>query len=206
MNRLIFTVLGVGLIAAQSAFGQSSILALQARAKDVTIPIYVPHETQPVLALQIGNVFTEYERKGFFRIGALPKLVCDHVRLDLRQPKLAGIALKQAARELNPGPNHTLIEWRAFSLACSNEVTPRLRATRVCMTSMNNWELQGDVRAHVGTNIVKLNRAVLHVCDGGRVAVIGKTASSDVEIILFDPGNSEKHDTRPMLHKLKESR
>jgi hypothetical protein len=86
-------------------------------AGKLEIPLYGPQDHTPYAVLRTGRVRTEYERRGLFRIGVLPRVIVEGGTLELRDGDRAAAALvrlgKSVPRELAaPIP----IEVRRFAV------------------------------------------------------------------------------------------
>ena len=54
-----------------SVNSQMAFMSGYTSAKRVIIPVFLDQEPKAVAVVRIGRLFTDYERKGFFRIGLL---------------------------------------------------------------------------------------------------------------------------------------
>jgi hypothetical protein len=153
--------------------------------RGVTVPIFVSGETQAVATLRMKKVFKDYERKGFFRIGALPLLAGEDVRVEILKP--AGAAgLFSQSQEWVRSRNHSVpIEWRRMILTVPGEPRPRLEAGRVRLRSAGCWELLEGVTLRHENGETKLRQASLRLTPDGIGVVEIPTSASRFRVFDF---------------------
>lgn len=117
-------------------------------ARDVAYPVYL--ERQIAALVRVDRVFTDYETKGFFRIGVLPILVLDGVTIELRHPIAPGCRFS-ALDEAFGSRIRKRFELRRVKII-DNTSLNRLEAGRVCVTVAGRWELLDGVTFISGTN------------------------------------------------------
>ena len=139
---------------------------LRSQMSDVELPLYVGADTQPAGIVRVDRVFTDYERHGFFRIGALPVLVLDGVTVELTCLDQARAALTQTQGWLgannpeNPGTNGGVeassqpkagrtsrrLDCRNLTIVIPGSVTNVVRAGRAKIAADGQLELTENVR------------------------------------------------------------
>jgi hypothetical protein len=161
----------------------------------VTYPFYAPGGSEPAVLVQIDRVHKDYQRRGFFRIGALPMLAAEAVTVRIAQPEHALTALGKLDARLRQTGQVKAVEWRAVSFIFGSEFTPRLHAGRMRLSRGATWELLDGVRVNSSTNEVRFSRAVLHVA-GERAGQITAETGEEPPPIHFSflprPNNSPR--------------
>lgn len=95
---------------------------------EVTLCEYSPGNTSPIVEVHAANLFADYERWGFFRIGALPIMVADHVQVEIRSARYLGNALADLKRWDPTAAVSGHFELRNLEITLRGEKEPRLRA------------------------------------------------------------------------------
>ena len=112
----------------------------------------------------MDKVYTEYEKRGFFHIGALPVAVLEGVTYEVKDAEKAAKNLARLPSWLG-GDAGKHVELRGVKLVASP--THRLEGGRLLFLDNNRWELAGGVRLISGTNEFRAASATLR---GGRGA------------------------------------
>jgi len=110
---------------------QSSIGAVQlvgTIASDVTISDYIKKDLSPVTQVHAARIFTEYERRGFFRIGLLPVPVVENVSIIIRSADCLTNNMFEARFWNRPGMGVRRLKFRNVEIKLFGEKQPRLRA------------------------------------------------------------------------------
>ncbi len=101
---------------------------------------------QPVAVVHASRVYTDYQRRGFFKIGALPVLVLDDLKLEIREPAALTNALQNFhLRFAKSASARQAVELRRASLFYATDPRRRLRATTVRIESPDTWLLKDGV-------------------------------------------------------------
>ena len=79
----------------------SNMLSGEGKARGVVASFYSGTERTPSVVVRVDSIFTDYERKGFFRIGVLPMGVMEGFDLEVRHPKSITNSLAQTLRWIN---------------------------------------------------------------------------------------------------------
>jgi hypothetical protein len=87
------------------------------KGNNLVIPLYAAQTTEPAAILRVDQVLTEYEKRGFFRIGVLPRVVLQGVRLEVRQPEAASRVLEHACQQLEAAARRRPVELRQLEVA-----------------------------------------------------------------------------------------
>ena len=132
--------------------------------RGVVVPFAVEGSREPSSILRVQRVFTDYETKGFFRIGVLPIEVMQGVALEVRQPRELASALADLHQWLGAKTAKRL-ELRDLSvvLPVSGGTTNRLEATRVRVLNTGRWEFLDSVTYSSGADRVSASRGSLQL-------------------------------------------
>ena len=138
-----------GLLCAMSMLAVAADKPADTRAgKGITCPVYGATGETPIAVLRVKSTRTEYQRRGFLRIGALPMLVAEQVRLEVRDPQATAqlfTRLPEWLRAPGKGRAGELRDFQMFGRAEPDR--PWLSAGRVRFAAEGRWELQaGEVR------------------------------------------------------------
>lgn len=102
------------------------------QARGVSVPLYVEGKSRPVAAIRIDRVYRDHRRLGFFRVRALPVLVAQGVRLEVREPAGATNLLEELTRALQALAGNRNFEARDVRLLIEGNEQPALEARRLC--------------------------------------------------------------------------
>ena len=132
--------------------------------RGVVVPFAGEGSRELAAILRVQRVYTDYETKGFFRIGVLPIEVMQGVTLEVRQPYDVAAALADLHQWLGAKTAKRL-ELRDFSVVLpgSRESTNRLEAARVRILNTGRWELLETVTYSAGANRVIASHGSLQV-------------------------------------------
>lgn len=147
-----------------SATGQlaSDLLSGRMKVRDVVTPLYTGAEQTPSMIVRVDSIFTDYERKGFFRIGVLPLGVMEGVAFEVCHPALVTNSLVQLHDWIDSqAAKH--FEFRKVSFLTLTGSTNRLESGRARIVSADKWELLDGVCFRSGTNQFEAPRATLQV-------------------------------------------
>jgi hypothetical protein len=131
-------------------------------ARGVAAPFYDGAQLNPSLILRVDSVYTDYERKGFFRIGILPLAVMEGVKIEVYQPESLARGLEQMNNWLGVRAARR-VEFRKLSFVVFTGETNCLICSRAQAVGGGKWELLGGVHFRAGTNEVSAASAILQV-------------------------------------------
>ena len=115
--------------------------ASQPSVKHMVIPLYANDMGEAMAVVTVERTFTDYQRKGFLRIGLMPMLVIDGVTIEVRDPSKAAHALAAVNEWLDPGKAGKLIELRRVVVILSKTHSHRLAADSVRLAANGQWNL-----------------------------------------------------------------
>lgn len=130
--------------------------------RQIAIPYYAKGQGSPAAVVRINRIYTDHQRRGFFRIGLLPMLVAEDVRVEVFQPCEALDALQGAKKWLKPASSQAL-EWRNVRFVFPQETAPRLEANKLRLSEDGAWKLTDGVVVRWGTNETHRSEAILQV-------------------------------------------
>jgi hypothetical protein len=132
--------------------------------KGVVVPFAPEGAREPSAILRVQRVYTDYETKGFFRIGVLPMEVMEGVALEVRHPRELAGTLEDLHRWLG-AKSAKRLQLRDFSLVlpASGPNTNRLEAARVRIRDNGRWELPGAVSYSFGESRISATHGSLQV-------------------------------------------
>ncbi|MGA2542711.1 MAG: hypothetical protein ABSG78_14275 [Verrucomicrobiota bacterium] len=166
------------------AHGQAVVDWMQAArgAQHLVIPRYSEPDKTLYAVIRVDKVYTEYEKRGFFRIGALPVAVLEGVTYEVKDP---GPAAKNLARLRSwlGGDAARHVELRGVKLVASP--TSRLEGGRLLFLDNNRWELADGVRLISGTNEFRAGSAMLQVGGAQAGEVVLRTTPPTTNTFLF---------------------
>jgi len=146
----------------QHGVGELFAVASKGKYKGAVIPIYAGLEQKLVMVVRVDKIYTDYQRKGFFRIGVLPIGVMEGVTFEVRNTESLTNFLVQLRHWFRPQAAGRL-EFRQVTLQNTAPDSSRLQAGRMRVLSDGKWELQDDVRLYQGTNQIQANSAILQI-------------------------------------------
>jgi hypothetical protein len=166
------------------ARGQTAVDWIQAArgAQHLVIPRYSESDKKLYAVISVDKVYTEYEKKGFFRIGALPVAVLEGITYEVKDP---GPAAKNLAslRSWFGGDTASNVELRGVKFVASPN--SRLEGGRLLFLDNDRWQLVNGVRLISGANEVRAESATLQVA-GARIGeVILQTTPPTTNFFLF---------------------
>jgi hypothetical protein len=109
--------------------------------------------------MRVNRVYQGYQRKGFFRIGALPTGIVEGVELDLYAPEAIGRALRQCERL----PSGGALEIQNLTVSACGLSTNFLSCRYARPLTRHSWQLEGKVRFTHGLQSQTGERGLLFV-------------------------------------------
>lgn len=122
------------------------------------------------MIVRADAIFTDYERKAFFRVGVFPIAVMEGVTVEIHRSESLTNSLASMRRWVG-SQAVTRFEFREVSFLASEGGTNRLESGRARFTSDGKLDLFDGVRFLSGTNQATAPRATLQVAgkDTGRI-------------------------------------
>lgn len=172
MKRRLSIIVVLGVCALKLYAQSVQEVFSNASMQDVRIPLYTSVEhansnknakfnsvahKELVALLHVQKVYTDYERRFFLRIGALPVEVLDGVTIEICNPAQAANKLEHLTNWLTP-QRARRIELRKVSLVAGQN---RLDAGQIRLAANGKWELSEGVKFSIGTNVIQAASATL---------------------------------------------
>jgi hypothetical protein len=153
---------------------QSGLCALnldEVSGGDVTLSEYDPTNLSLVIQIHATRLFTDYEHRGFFRIGLLPVPVAKQVQIALQSTACLTNALFMLQDWKHPALGARRMEFRDLQIFLLGENQPRLRATIAHVGKNGALELSGATVTDLAGKRISLPHATLQVTgkDAGRL-------------------------------------
>lgn len=95
---------------------------------EVTFSEYSPKGISLIAQVHAAHIFTDYERRGFFRIGLLPIAVVENVQIQIQSAECLTNALFALHDWNQPAPGVRRLELRNVEIKLIGEKQPRLSA------------------------------------------------------------------------------
>ncbi len=156
------------------------------QASNVENVIYGDDFFKPVATVNIGRIFTDHRRLGFFHITLLPVLVAEGVHLEFARANPQTNWLDGFRFDPAPAVGRSAVEWRDFSVSIAPEKMPRLQADRVHPTvtaSSIVCQLEG-VTVQTGLERLKVPKAELRA-EGQSGQVVWTRSHQTIQWDLF---------------------
>lgn len=128
-------------------------------AKDLTIPIYLKDEPQPVARLRITDLHTDFQRRGLFRIGVLPFLVAQGVQVEILRTNRLDEILRSVAAWRPSKSESQAIEWREVKFFFGSDTHPALEVGRLQAIPQGGFRLSETVRVRTGDQTTEWKEA-----------------------------------------------
>lgn len=130
----------------------------------LTSPVYGPESSRPIAVLRVEATRTEYQRRGFFRIGALPLLVAEQVRIEVRDPQATAEVFAGLPEWLRAPGKGRAGELRDFQMRGPEPAgVPWLTVARVRLAEHGQWELkEGCLRSPTG-EVAHFDQALMQI-------------------------------------------
>jgi hypothetical protein len=121
--------------------------------QNAVIPLYLDSKPEPVALLRATRIHEGLQRRGFFRIGVLPTLVVEDLKIEVKDAQRLSKAWATVHLALRFGSKREMpIEASNLIIQVRNKSEPRLRAGRAVFQSGNSLLLTDvSLRAPDGT-------------------------------------------------------
>lgn len=158
-------------------------------AAEVVVSLYPEGASQAELVLRIGKVQRGFERRGFFRIGALPVLLVQEVLIEFQHTQNPRATLESASRHLSGygGKDKLRLNLEKVAFRFPGEQDRRLRAGCVKLGSRGDWELSEDVQFRFAGRLVRAQKAQLKVTGAEAGKLILHQRGQTILTDLFEP-------------------
>lgn len=187
-------LLVLALACVRSGLAQGLSFDSRFQAKKAVVALYGESDLEPVAVFRAERIFSDYQRRGFFRIGALPLLVFDGLSIELHDPAQVSKALATlGARFDAQGDARKAVEGRDFCLSFASEKDGRLRARRVRLESATAWHLQEGTVLQAGAAPMPFRQGTLTITGPQAGQLTCETTNGTVRIQLLSLLSNAKH-------------
>jgi hypothetical protein len=181
----------IGLASATSGSAQSLLLDSRFETKNAVIAVHLGWELEPVAVLRAERVFGDYQTRGFFRIGALPMLVVDKLRVELRDAdRLSTVLASVGESILGRGAIWKAVEGRDFCLSFAHPNDGQVRARRIRLESGNTWGLLDGVVQPPDGAAIPFCQATLTITGPRAGELVCQTAGGTIRVHLLSLSKS----------------
>jgi hypothetical protein len=153
--------------------------------QNASIHLYERGGLEPVARVSLVNSVTEYERRGFFRIGLLPIEVLEGVTIEVPDAARAARGLARASEWLGTR-KATRLEVRRLAVQVSSPTTNRLESGRALPMPGGKWELLDGVSFVSGTNEAHAARGTLQIAGARAGQFVLETAPPQTNSLFAD--------------------
>jgi hypothetical protein len=164
----------------------ADLLSGRFSTRGIVMSFYEGIEQPPALVVRIESVYTDHQRKGFFRIGLLPVGVMDGVALELNHSEYWTNSLAHLHQWLGPHSAKTL-ELRRLTLLVPAGVTNRLESARARVGAGGKLDLFDGVSLVSGTNHLRAARGALQVAGARTGELVLETIPPCTNSLLTHP-------------------
>lgn len=159
------------------------------KAKGLVVPYYHGQPPRLGVMFHVDRVFTDYQRKGFLRIGLLPFLVAEGVTVDVRDPAVMEESLGSLRKWAETGDRKKLGELRGVRFTFPASLNRSLEAGKVRLADHGDWALENGVKLQLGEATVSTGSASLRVAgpDAGLLRWEQDGAAQAFNLFRADP-------------------
>jgi hypothetical protein len=184
----------IALFSATSGSAQSLSFDSGLRAKGAVIAVHLGWETEPAAVLRAERVFSDYQTRGFFRIGALPLLVMEKLRIELHDTaRLSTVLASVSERFATRGNAWKAIEGRDFCLSFCSPKDGQVRARRIRLESGGAWALLDGALEAPEAAPIPFSRAALTITGPRAGELVCETPSGTIQVHLLSLTTSTIH-------------
>ncbi|SPE60038.1 exported hypothetical protein [Verrucomicrobia bacterium] len=193
VSHLIVLVL-LALAPTLSALSQGWALDSGIEVRKAVVPVYLNFEPEPAAILRADRIFSDYQRKGLFRIGVLPVLVLDGLIVELRDAARLTNALSEMSAQfaLRPGAKKA-VEGRRFTLFFAAKEDGRISAKLVRLESASEWRLKDGTVQQPGVAPLVYSEGTLTVAGAQAGEFFCQTTNGAVRLDLLSLLSKKQH-------------
>lgn len=155
------------------------------KVRGLTVPIYLPGDSQSVGVIRVEKVFKDSQRRGFFRIGLFPVAVLENVRCQVNRPQDAAAILSEVSGVTRLVRDTKGVEIRGIELRLAEADQPAVEARTAKPSPGGAWSLTGGVKLRVGSQVAQIQSASLCVTRTNEVTIIWNSRGQTNQMTLF---------------------
>jgi hypothetical protein len=176
----------ITLLFAPIGLAQGLFLDSRVQVRDAVIAVYPDSALEPAAMIRAGRVFSDYQTRGFFRIGALPLVVLDKLSIELLAPERLSRTLSHLGEKFTVRNDaRKAVEGRDFRLWFASRKDAQLRARRVRLESGTTWRLLDGIFQPPGSAAIPFRQATLSVTGPNAGELAYETARGTARIHLL---------------------
>lgn len=122
-----YAFLGI-LLAVANETCATAAKTLPTSARDFTVSVYIPKGVSPELVIHASGMFMDHERHGFFRIGLMPEMVVENVRIEVRSAEALTNVMSALHSWNRPGAGARRLKLQHLEILLMGQISPCLRA------------------------------------------------------------------------------
>ncbi len=153
--------------------------------ENAVLTVYLDAELTPSAEIKVERIFKTYEKRGFFRIGALPLMVADNVQIKLMRPQALAKALATVRETTSRSRHAGRFEMRRLEIVSATPGGNRLRADSARFDEEGRCKLRGVVQIQTGTNSVNVSTAILQATGPQAGTVQWTDKDRDQTVVLW---------------------
>jgi hypothetical protein len=158
-----------------------------AAANEVTLSEYSPKDLSLIAQVHASRIFTDYERRGFFRIGLLPIPVAENVQIEIQSAECLTNALFALHDWNQPAVGIRRLELRNLEIKLIGEKQPRLSAAGARAGQDGVLELSAVSVFNATGRQTSIPKAVLQVAGSSAGWLHWNSDGHTQDIFLFKP-------------------
>jgi hypothetical protein len=148
------------------------------------MPIYTVGQAAPVAVLRVERLSTEYEKRGLFRVGLLPKAVLTGVSVELDSLERLPAALANLSRIIKHSRQGHPWEMRLVRITIRSEPANFLALGRVTPEDSATWRLEH--LSHLRPDRPARTLASGRLCANGQLELEAQSGSTPLLVWLAD--------------------
>jgi hypothetical protein len=182
--RHLLLSLSLACLLASPGYGPAQGFHLNSKGDVKGLQLAIGQEpgVEPAAFCRVDKVFGDFQTRGFFRIGVLPLLVLDGLRIEIHDLDRLSPALIETREYFSKSISRKAIEGRNFTLSFAAEKSGRVRSHRVRLESRTAWELEQGSLERPGLPGLAFSRATLTVCGPQAGELLCETTNGPVRL------------------------
>lgn len=186
MTRRWVPVLLISLQCGYSSLAQNWLPDSHIEVRNAVVPVYLDFTPEPAAIFRVHHIFSDYQTRGFFRIGVLPLLVLDGLNLEIRDPARLSAALNTTSEYFAVKANaKKAVEGRDFVLSFASDKNARVQARSVRLESGTEWRLQEGTIFPSGAAPLPFRKATLAIAGPQAGQLSFETTNGPVHLHLL---------------------
>lgn len=186
--RLSHLAVAVILLAGGTAPGASR----HYQARDVRVPVFARGEREIAGVIHVEKICPGLQRRGVFRIGFLPAVILDKVRIEIKRPECTSEVLGRLLRMGRRVDPPEAIELREVRLFQAGHLQPTLEAGTVLIEARGAWRLRNGICFRTADSTIQSRAAELEMGENGALRLTIETASGMRQFDLISSANTNR--------------